>query len=871
MENTDLTVNGARRSVGTAPGSTVAEALRDGLGLTGTKTICGTGACGSCTVLLDGEPAAACTTPCAEVGGREVTTVEGLGGDHPVQRAFAAHDALQCGYCTPGFVVAAAAFTDRWRAENGDGEPARAEVAEALAGHVCRCGAYEGILAAVAAACAGKHDAPDGTAPARVEAAEKTTGRARYTTDVRLPGQLEGVLVRSPHPHARVGAVPAAHDGAAAVVDLLGADRTARWAGQPVAAVAAPTRAAALAAAAALPLEWTPLPAVLDADAARRPDAPLVYGTAEARRAAPRSNEAPPPPAKWRGNVRGPADFGWRGGTAAKRIAAARARGDERLVSAVFTTAAQSHSSPEPHACVAHWDGAGDLHLHVSTQSVAKVRAAAAKRWGLAPERVHVHAEHVGGGFGAKVGLGVETVAAAELARAAGAPVRVVFTRAEELAHGGHRPATRAELSLLADADGNLAALTLDVHGDGGTAVGTNSAALARYLYGTAPRRLRDHDVVTHTPPGLPFRAPGGPPMAWALEQAVDEAAHRLGEDPIALRRRWDGNPRRAAVYDWAAALPAWAGRAPSGSATGRFRRGVGVATANWLYLLDPAAEVELTVEGGVVVARTATQDIGTGSRSVIADVLRAELGLPADRVRVEVGHSGTVHGPASAASSGTPSIGPAALDAAARLRAALPGGPAAALDGAEGLRVVGRRRRDRRGYVTPFPLGGLAIGRGFAGAVNVTEVEVDTGLGTVRPLRIWAGIAAGRIYAERLARSQCEGGIVQGVGYALHEERRTDPVTGAVLTDSLDSYRLPRIGDIPEITVRFHEEGWEHVPGGGVGLGEISTVAVAASIGNAVHNATGWRPLDLPIRPDRVLAGLAGLPGRAAPGEGGA
>jgi len=850
----EFIVNGKTAKVETGVDAPAVELLRDGLGLTGTKLACGSGVCGACTILVGGTPVVGCLTPGAAIEGRDVTTVEGLGGTHPVQRAFAAHDALQCGYCTPGFVVEAAAFTDRWRAAHGEATPTRSQIAQAMAGHLCRCGAYESILAAIAAACAGRHDGDD-PVPARVEAWEKITGRARYTTDVRLAGQLEGVIIRSTLPHARVGAV---HLAGAAVADLLPADRVVRYVGQPIAAVAAPTRAEALAAAATAEVAYTPLPAALTTAEAEQPDAPLVYDSRAGRRGAPKSNEAPLSPAKWQGNVRGPAAASWRAGTAMRRIDAARERGDQRLVTATFTTATQAHTAMEPHACVARWDDQGELHLHLSTQAVSTVAAEAAKRWGLRPAQIHIVADHVGGGFGSKVHITSDLVAAVELARLTAAPVRVVLDRAEELTDGGSRPATRIELSLLADADADLAAMSLDAWSDGGTSIGSNAAALSRYIYGTAPRRLRDFDVLTHQPPGAPFRGPGGPPMAWALEQAVDEIAHRCGEDPIALRRRWDGNPKRRALYEWAAALPAWTGRRPAGSPDGRFRRGVGVAATNWLYLLDPGTEIELVVEQGVVVARTTTQDIGTGSRSVIADVVRAELDLPAGRVRVELGRTGTVYGPASVASSATPSIGPAAIDAARRLRAALPAGPVLeSLGDAEGVRVVGRRRRDRRGYVTPFPIGNLAIGRGFAGAVHLTEVEVDARLATVRVTRVWCGIAAGHIYAERLARSQCEGGIIQGIGYALFEQRHVDPATGVVLTDNLEDYRIPGIGDTPEINLHFHQEGWEHVTGHGVGLGEMSTVGMAASIGNAVHAATGWRPHDLPIRPDRLRAGL--------------
>jgi xanthine dehydrogenase YagR molybdenum-binding subunit len=554
-------------------------------------------------------------------------------------------------------------------------------------------------------------------------------------------------------------------------------------------------------------------------------------------------------PARWDGNVRGPfARASWRSRTAASRIDAARRRADPRLVRGTFSTAVQVHTPLEPHACVARWDARGDLYLYLSTQAVGVVAEQAAKRWKLDVSRVHITADHVGGGFGAKSGIGVEAVAAAELARACRAPVRVVLSRAEELTDAGNRPGSRTDIALLADEKGDLSALAVDVHSRGGVAVGSLIATLARFMYGTAPRRLRDFDVVTNEPPGTPFRGPGAPPMLWALEQAVDEMAHRLEEDPIVLRRRWDGNPKRHALYDWAAALPVWRDRPRTGSRTGRFRRGVGVAAANWFYTLSPATRVELEVEGDVVVARTTTQDIGTGIRTVIAGVLREELGLPAERIRVEIGRTGTVYGPASLGSRTTTSVAPAVRDAARLLRER---------GLAPGVKVVGKRRGDRGGYVTPIAMAGMSVGRGFTGAVHVTEVEVDTRLGTIRPLRVWGGIAAGHIYAERQARNQCEGGIVQGIGYALYEERHVDPVTGTVLTANLEDYHIPGIGDTPEMIIHFHQEGWDHVNGGGAGLGEVSTIGVAASVGNAVHNATGWRPHDLPIRPDRLLEGI--------------
>nr|WP_242676959.1 molybdopterin-dependent oxidoreductase [Streptomonospora litoralis] len=862
-----MTVNGTAAQVSADPETTAAELVRDGLGLTGTKTACNGGVCGSCTLLVDGAPTASCLLPAAALEGRAVTTVEGLAADgpHPVQRAFAAHDAMQCGYCTPGFAVEAAAFVDRYRAERGDSAPSRAEIADAMAGHLCRCGAYQGIYAAIAAACTGEHDAESESAPPRAEAYDKVTGRARYTTDVRPDDCWEAVIVRSTRAHAHVRSVDA---GSAPHVDLLGADRTVRYVGQPLLAVAAPTAAKARAAAEGVFVDYRDLPAALDPATTHRPEAPTVYSTRAERGAALSHSEGGTPPARWRGNVRGPFSMGWRGATAVNRIRKAVRDNDPHLVTGVFSTPAQAHTALEPHACVARWDDSGDLHIHASTQTVMALADAAAKRWELPRERVHVTAEHVGGGFGAKAGLRMENIAAVELARITGAPVRLVFDRAAELTDGGHRPGARVEVGLLTDSEGGLAALTMDAHSDAGASIGGMVATMGRLVYGHAPRRLRDFDVVTNRPPGAPFRGPNGAQLTWALEQSVDDAAHRLGEDPVELRRRWDGNPKRHALYDWAQALPVWRERSLGGG-SGRFRRGVGLAAANWLYLLDPSTVVDLVVENGTVVAQTAVQDIGTGARSVVGDAVRCELGLPAERVEVRTGSSDLAYAPPSNGSRTTASLGPAALDAAAKLReearrrtAGSSGGAggldAAALAALEGVRVRGGRRRDRRGYVTPFSLSdGGTVGRGFTGAVHVMEVEVDTLLGGVRPTRCWAGIAAGRIYAERPARNQIEGGVVQGVGYALYEQRRDDPLTGAVLTNNLEDYRIPGIGDTPEITVHFHEEGWEHVTGGGVGIGEVSTIGVAAAVGNAVFDATGWRPRDLPIRPDRLIEGI--------------
>uniref|UniRef100_UPI0003704791 molybdopterin-dependent oxidoreductase n=1 Tax=Nocardiopsis lucentensis TaxID=53441 RepID=UPI0003704791 len=525
----DLEVNGSPAPASDTPGATAAEHIRDRLGLTGTKIACGDGVCGACTVLLDGSPTVSCLLPADALPGRSVTTVEGLGGTHPVQRAFAAHDGLQCGYCTPGFVVEAATFTDAWRAEHGDVRPDRDTVADALSGHLCRCGAYEGIFSAVAAACAGEFDTEPEQDPPRADALDKVTGRARFTVDRTPPGCWESVFVRSTLPHARIRSVDPAGartesgtgpDTAPVLVDLLGEERVVRYAGQPIAVVAAPTGAEARAAAEAVRVDYDPLPAVLTREAALAPGAPMLYPTKEEQKAAPAYAEGVAMPASWRGNLRGPFTLGWRRGTALKRLRAAGRANDPRLVAEEYTTSAQLHTSLEPHACVADWAADGHLTMYMSTQAVSEIATAVAERWGLPRDRVRVITEYVGGGFGAKASLSTDIVASVELSRLAQAPVRVAFTRAEELTDAGYRPGTRTRVALLADDKGDLAAMSVDSYGDGGVSYGSMTAMLAALMYGRTPRRTRDYDVVTNHPPGSPFRGPGGPPMAFALEQA---------------------------------------------------------------------------------------------------------------------------------------------------------------------------------------------------------------------------------------------------------------------------------------------------------------------------------------------------------------
>jgi xanthine dehydrogenase YagR molybdenum-binding subunit len=888
-----MTINGRTESLPRDHDALLVDVIRDRLNLTGTKLVCGSGVCGACTVLLDGEPVVSCLVPASACAGKAVTTIEAIGssGLHPIQRAFMAHDALQCGFCTPGFVVEATAFHDRWRVARGTAAPSREEIAAELSGHLCRCGAYEGIYRAVADACAGRFDGND-PVPPRMEARDKVTGLARYTVDIRHDGQLEGIILRAPVAHARIVGLdlaPArAVAGVAAVVSLLAEDNMVRFVGAPIAAVAATDRRSALAAIAAIRFDCEALPAVIGLDAARRADAPLVFEKKDRKRAG-NVSEGGGGPASWSGNVRGPSGlFSQKGKRAKAWLAEARAAGNPLLVQQTFRVPTQQHACLEPHAAVARFDGE-QLTVHISTQAVHDMMEKIAKRYKLSHDKVRVIADHVGGGFGSKASLGMETIAAIELARAAKAPVRVAFDRAEELSVTGYRPAAEVQISLLPSAQGALKAVSLSAHADTGTSVNSLIAGLARLIYPAEAKDLVDFDVLSNLPPGAPFRGPGGPPMAFALEQAVDEAAQRMDVDPILLRKRWDPDPNRQRLYDWAAGLEVWRNRKPASSQSGRYRRGVGVATGYWLYLWQLGSSVELAIKSGRIVASCAVQDIGTGTRSVIANAVAKAFELEPHEIEVRIGHSSLPTGPGSGGSRVTASVLPPTLLAIEKLkaeiqrtaaRAPLPGSNAPwreLVAASPDVAVSAKRPEDGKpppgvrpalreagfiGWVFGWVLritNNMIVGAGVPSSVQVIEVEVDTWLGTVRVLNAHTGLAVGKLAAPALARSQAAGALIQGIGYALYEARETDPVTGHVLSAGMEDYRIPGIGDMPRLDVHFDEAGFDHVPGGSVGIGEVATVPTSPAIANAIYNATGIRLTEIPFRPDRLVAALKG------------
>ncbi|MFT5195944.1 MAG: xanthine dehydrogenase YagR molybdenum-binding subunit [Cellvibrionaceae bacterium] len=893
------TINQKEYDFEVSPNAAAVDLIRDKAHLTGTKFVCGSGVCGACTILVEGNPVCSCLLPASRLEGKSVLTIEGHesadGELHPVQKAMMAHDGLQCGYCTSGFINAGIAFFETWRKANGKTKPTRDTIGAALAGNLCRCGAYQGIYAALQTACAGDFDtmATADVPRHRVEAPEKVTGRAKYTTDQVIDGMIYGKVLRAIYPHAKVKSIDTsaaeALDGVFAVLDVLrDKERTVRFVGTPIAAVAAVDAKTAEKAADLIKVDYEVYPAVTSFEASRA----ATNATAE-QSFRKHVSGGLPVPSKWDGNTRSyrlslTSNKGFR---AARTVKRARASNDDHLIDVKMQAGGQAHTPLEPHGALAGWDN-GHLTLYVSTQAVTQVRDKIAKKYQLAHDQITLICDHVGGGFGSKGGDYPEIYIAIDLAKKAGKAVRLILDRHEVIAYSGHREETQFEMGLLSNKEADFRAMQLDVWNNGGHSIEGNAAAVAATYYPSFPQLVNDHSVITHQPPAHPFRGPGGINGAFALESTVDDMAYKIGIDPLELRRKWDTHKQDQQLFDYLEEVPAWQARDRVKADLGRYKRGVGLSMGHWLHLYMPKAQVRVTAGRHGISVETGIQDIGQGSRTLLGTALAEVFGMNVGDplITIKTGRPSDVNSPATGGSRVTTSVYAPAQDAARQVQAQIVAdlsqqmGLTGAAYGPEGIshsagkiswpdalkqikqdkiEVVATRGRDTKGVgltgMIDLDGTGLNMGFGPSTSAQITEVEVDTRLGKIRVLRTWSAIAAGRIFLEEAAKSQVFGGITMGIGYTLYEDRQIDGKTGQVITDTLEDCRLPGIGDMPEMEVVFMPEGFEHVMGGGVGIGEVTMVPVAASIANAVYHATGWRPTSVPIRPSDVIEGVRG------------
>jgi CO/xanthine dehydrogenase Mo-binding subunit len=721
----------------------------------------------------------------------------------------------------------------------------------------------------------------------RLEGREKVTGRAQYASDVRLPGQLYARVLRSPYPHARIVSIDTskaeAAPGVHAVISVLNVpdipwfedgklfDWTVRYIGDEVAAVAAESEEQAEDALHLIDVTYEPLPFVMTAEEALADGAPKVHAEAE-------------------GNIGGEVQEYERGDLNAGF------RQADVIVERTFTTQAAIHNALEAHGCTASWEG-DHLTLWSSTQAVWVVREQVAEKLGLPQHHVRVIKQHMGGGFGAKQIPWKPDVIGSLLSREAGRPVQLILDRRSENLASGNRNPTRQTVRIGAKRDGTLTAIeAIIIQEVGAYQTGgepSNVSGTYKSLYRCPNVHTKQTPVYINTGPAVAFRAPGYVEGAFALEQMMDELAHRLELDPIVFRERnyadhdqESGKPYSLPEglqlsYDKIApALAEMRQERNSGSETKR--RGVGFAAHDWMggHGGPPGyAYVELNEDGTAQVI-TGTQDIGSGTRTGLAQVAAEELGLPMEAISLQLGD--TAFGPYSPVSSGSATqatIGPAIRAAAADLKrqilevaAALLETRAERLSIEEGQVLVDGKRP---GAVSVAEVAGkikpnMLRAEGARGpnppdlmirtfGAQCVEIEVDTETGEITVQRVVTAHDCGRIINPTMVDGQIIGGIVQGVGFALTEERITDDPRGYVLNPNLEDYHVPTVKDIPIIEHRHVDVPDSKANSTGAkGIGEPPLIPTAPAIANALYDAIGVRIFSAPLTRPRVLAALA-------------
>ena len=716
----------------------------------------------------------------------------------------------------------------------------------------------------------------------RASAVAKVTGQAEYPSDVTLPGMVHAVLVRSTVAHGQVTHFDArAAQAVPGVLAVAGpqdgpwppypprerpcVDSTARFVGEEIGVVVAATEQAARHAARQIVVTYATQPACVDLEQAL---GPMSLGEPVTQTQLPL------------------AELIERGDLPAARAAATL------TVDSDFSTEAQCHNPLEPHGCVAAWEGE-HLTLWDGNQGGHLIREWLARALGMAPQQVHVHSRFVGGGFGSKITLKPYHLIAADMARRLGRPVRLFMARREEFVASHQRAATRRHIALGATADGTLAFIDEQIAGQAGPcnflAPSAAGAANGLRLHRTQAVRAQIRRVRTHAQAPTPFRGPAAAEDIFCLEQAVDELAHRLGMDPLALRQhnlaetdKLSGLPfastALARCYRLGAEAFGWQHRACASRVENGRAFGIGLGAAAYDGTLYEKSQAQLhCVEGGHFVLHVGVSDMGCGVDTVFAQIAAEELQVPVDQVRTVFGD--TDRTPRSIDSSNhsrtSAVVGPSVRAAAHHLKRMLLSAAARHWQCAEHQLTLGAAGVCLPGKEGALPLSELVALHGpFCAtgareqppdgvsvamfAAHFVEVAVELATGRVQVLRAVCAHDAGRLLNPRLATGQVHGGFLQGMGMALQEHKIVDPRTGMQLNATMWAYKTPGILDAPG-EIRLVDAG---VPDGGnslgvKGIGEPPLIAAGAAIANAIHNAIGVRLRAYPITPAKVLAAL--------------
>jgi xanthine dehydrogenase YagR molybdenum-binding subunit len=690
----------------------------------------------------------------------------------------------------------------------------------------------------------------------RLDGPAKTTGAAKYSYDIQRPGMLFGRILRSPHAHARVRAIDLSAaekvpgvKAALAIVNATEPDAKVMYQGDEVAAVAAETEEQARDAARLIKVDYEVLPHLATVEQAMRAEAPRVFKDGNVREA--------------NAQEEGDLEAGFK--------AAAH------IVEGVYSTQVQTHTSLETHGCVCEWEG-DKLTAWVSTQAVHGTREGFATGLKIPQTNVRVITDYMGGGFGSKFGPDVQGLVCARLAQKAGRPVKLMLDRKEEHLATGNRPSAFAKVRAGVSAEGKLTAFDAETWGTGGAGAGAGFNPLPYTTYVWGARRRRHRDVFINAGAQRAFRAPGHPQASFITEVVMDELADKIGLDPLELRMR--NLPPEAPNAMWTKYFPmaaekiGWSKRHKTGDPTpGPIKRGLGCAANRWGGAGNPKTQAHCDVfADGSVVMKIGTQDIGTGTRTMVGVITAETFGLPLEAVKVEIGDSNYPFAPGSGGSVTIGSISPPVRHAAENALAALAAKVAPALGGADPATIVASKGRV---HVQGDPSKGMTwkeackllgtetisvdgtwqkeLATVGTSGVQFSDVEVDIETGVTKVKRIVCVQDTGLLLDRLTADSQCYGGIIMGIGFALFEHRILDRNTAKMVNPNMEWYLLPGPSDIPEIDVTIVDQPDRGV----VGLGEPPTISTASAIANAVANAIGVRIRSLPVTPERVLAAL--------------
>jgi CO/xanthine dehydrogenase Mo-binding subunit len=722
----------------------------------------------------------------------------------------------------------------------------------------------------------------------RVDAYERVSGKAAYPSDLSLPRMLYGAILRSPYPKARVKKVDRADaekmKGVRAVISASTPEADLYWPytkdkkaklfdplclyeGETIAAVAAETPYQAWDAVRAIKVDYEILPFVVDERKALEPGAPSVH---------PEGNRVKPVEVYERGDV-------------AKGFAEA-----DVVLEESFRTECELHTPMESHGCVARWDR-DKLTIWESTQGVYPVQARVAEVLGMPLSKVRVIGHYMGGGFGSKLQADKSTIIAALLARKTGRPVKLFLTREETYLAVGNRPPANMKLKAGVKKDGTLTAFHFSCTATGGAfPVGGTGLVdwLIRDLYLCPNVRCENTDLYINAGPSRPFRAPGHPQGAWALEQMMDSLAEAIKMDPVELRLKnipsfsqsREGNPpytttglkqcleEGAKVFDWA-------GSRRTTSQTPKkadIRRGVGMASCLWFVGGGgpPSTVILKLFSDGSVNLNMGASDIGTGTKTVMALVVAEELGVKPDIIQIEHADTGTTqYATASGGSKTVPTESPTVRAAAIEVKQQVlklaaedlkvdpstlvmtQGVIAAASDPSKKLKVTDISGLKSRGVIVGIGYRAPNPKNKFVNpfCAQFCEVEVNMRTGETKIIRFLSANDSGRVMDRLTYDNQVVGGITMGIGLAMTEMRIFDgKQTGKMVNRNWHDYKLPTALDVPDriISLPIDRPDDEANITGSKGLGEPVTIPTAAAIANAIYDATGIRMTASPINP---------------------